>query len=91
MLSGGRWKDGFFVADLEDLALQDLAYYAKATLKGTRVQTVREIVGWDPKANTIDFPLYPRYHEANMTIYGIRNSRAVFNEQTKKDPHQGAK
>ena len=57
VLSGGRWRDALFVADLEDLAHQDLSYYARSTMKKTHVQTVRknEVV-WDPKL----IPLYFR-------------------------------
>ena len=43
VLSGGRWRDALFVADREDLALQDLSYYARSTMKRTHVQTVRKM------------------------------------------------
>ena len=82
VLSGGRWRDALFVADLEDLAHQDLSYYARSTMKKTHVQTVRknEVI-WDPKTDPITFPMYPDYHKANMTVYGIRNSKAAYNQQ----------
>ena len=57
VLSGGRWRDALFVADLEDLAMQDLSYYARSTMKRTHVQTVRKNeIEWDPQVHPIVFP-----------------------------------
>ena len=28
--------------------------------------------------------MYPEYHKANMTVYGIRNSKVVYNEQMRR-------
>ena len=44
IMSGGRWKRGYLVADLADFANQDLSYYARGVLKATHVHKLRELV-----------------------------------------------
>ena len=57
VLSGGKWRNEVYAATLEDLASQDLSYFANSSLSKTHVQTVRikEIV-LDKSKDHVQFP-----------------------------------
>ena len=64
-----------YAATLEDLANQDLSYFANSAISKVHIQTVRiKEVDFDASTSVIRFPLQEKYDRTNSDIRAIRAS-----------------
>ena len=58
ILPGGKWRGEVYAATLDDLANQDLSYFAKPSIIKVHIQTVRiKEVDFGASKSVIRFPL----------------------------------